>query len=257
MAVLTLIIFKNPFSFSGRIRRSDYIISLVIYIILLSFLSSYQDFLLKSVIELNIDWSFYYLSILLHIPLLWFLAAQNTKRCHDRENNGFYQFIPFYTLWLIFGEGENGNNQYGEDPWNDAINAYIQRHSFYNQYDENLRIKTQNISKIDINKSNLNDNSSNIIQKIKKIKFIDKIKYFNLSSDEIIVVSVVIGVFIATLCGYAFGETIYYYNNGLRENIKNHDYSEFHFSYITSIASFITITGLSYILLNRKNKEEL
>lgn len=50
------------------------------------------------------------------IPLLWFTWAQGTKRCHDRGNSGWYQLIPFYGLWMLFGEGDYGINGYGENP---------------------------------------------------------------------------------------------------------------------------------------------
>ncbi len=58
------------------------------------------------------------LIILSFIPLLWFLIAQGAKRCHDRGNSGWYQFIPFYVFWLIFADGESGKNEYGLNPKN-------------------------------------------------------------------------------------------------------------------------------------------
>ncbi|MDR0798218.1 MAG: DUF805 domain-containing protein, partial [Dysgonamonadaceae bacterium] len=47
---------------------------------------------------------------------LWFLWAQGAKRCHDRDRTGWYQMIPFYFLWLIFADGEYGENDYGPNP---------------------------------------------------------------------------------------------------------------------------------------------
>jgi uncharacterized membrane protein YhaH (DUF805 family) len=50
------------------------------------------------------------------IPLLWFVWAQGAKRCHDLGQSGWYQIIPFYVLWMIFGSGKNGINRYGVNP---------------------------------------------------------------------------------------------------------------------------------------------
>ncbi len=50
------------------------------------------------------------------IPAFWFFIAQSAKRCHDRDNSGWYQIIPFYVFWMMFAEGNHGTNSYGEDP---------------------------------------------------------------------------------------------------------------------------------------------
>jgi len=44
------------------------------------------------------------------------MLAQGAKRAHDLGNSGYYQFIPFYGLWLIFQPGDSGINTYGENP---------------------------------------------------------------------------------------------------------------------------------------------
>ncbi|MCW0486809.1 DUF805 domain-containing protein [Riemerella anatipestifer] len=226
--------FKNPFSFSGRIRRTEYGISFIIFIMPFSLL---QNILFGGVIYYSgEDTPLLIFLLLLYIPLLWFIIAQNTKRCHDRGNSGFYQFIPFYTLWLIFGKGEPNANEYGENPKG--------------------RIQLTPNKPLNTVKANRR-NSSKFIQKIKQLKFINKINSLDLSLDEIIILSVVIGVFVATLLGCIFGETIYYYNDGNRTDDSGYDYSEFHINYILLVASFIISTGLSYILLNRRTNKKL
>lgn len=50
------------------------------------------------------------------IPIYWFILAQGAKRCHDRGNSGWFQLIPFYGLWMLFGDSYFGNNKYGENP---------------------------------------------------------------------------------------------------------------------------------------------
>ena len=56
------------------------------------------------------------LSIVMFIPLIWFLIAQGAKRCHDRGNSGWFQLIPFYGLWMLFADSITGENEYGPNP---------------------------------------------------------------------------------------------------------------------------------------------
>jgi uncharacterized membrane protein YhaH (DUF805 family) len=94
--------FSAPFSFDGRIRRTEYGISFIIYVL------SYT--LIAAVAE---SFSILFVAI---IPLLWFLWAQGAKRCHDRGNSGWFQIIPFYVFWMLFAEGDNTKNEYGNSP---------------------------------------------------------------------------------------------------------------------------------------------
>ncbi|HEX8531056.1 MAG TPA: DUF805 domain-containing protein [Cytophagales bacterium] len=97
--------FNQPFSFQGRIRRTEFGISYVIYLVATAFINL-----------LTADSDAPGMTLLLYIPLIWFILAQATKRCHDRDNSGWYQLIPFYTLWMLFAEGDKGDNNYGPDP---------------------------------------------------------------------------------------------------------------------------------------------
>jgi uncharacterized membrane protein YhaH (DUF805 family) len=97
--------FKKPFSFNGRIRRKEFGLSYLIYIIFIIFFSI--------VIQENSNLSILGLAIL---PLFWFLIAQGTKRCHDLGHRGWYMIIPFYGLWMLFSDGRIGNNEYGPNP---------------------------------------------------------------------------------------------------------------------------------------------
>ncbi|MEZ4774478.1 MAG: DUF805 domain-containing protein [Bacteroidia bacterium] len=100
--------FKHPFSFDGRIRRTEYGISYIIYTVIYVFI----NLLLVSDSNLSL------IAFVLYIPLWVFLLAQGAKRCHDRGNSGWYQIIPFYGLWMLFAEGDHGPNEYGPDPKN-------------------------------------------------------------------------------------------------------------------------------------------
>lgn len=101
--------FKRPFSFHGRIRRLEYGLSVIIYVTWNVIAQVLMD-----VTNSSVGASLFVL--LSFIPLVWFLWAQNCKRCHDRGNSGWYQLIPFYGFVLLFGGGEKGSNNYGGNP---------------------------------------------------------------------------------------------------------------------------------------------
>jgi uncharacterized membrane protein YhaH (DUF805 family) len=95
--------FKNPLGSNGRIRRSEYGISFILYFFAVTLLN-------LSIANGNEGVFFFY------IPVLWFLCAQGAKRCHDLGRSGMWQFIPFYGLWMFFQSGTIGLNKYGPDP---------------------------------------------------------------------------------------------------------------------------------------------
>lgn len=101
--------FKRPFSFNGRIRRTEYGVSFIIY-----FIWSMVINIMMEAPNPSLAASLFVL--ISFIPMIWFLWAQSAKRCHDRGNSGWYQLIPFYVLFLLFGEGEEGENEYGDNP---------------------------------------------------------------------------------------------------------------------------------------------
>jgi len=98
--------FKNPFSFEGRIRRTEFGLSFIIY-----FIAAFVIGLFIGLAKLNEN-----VVYILLIPAWWFIFAQGAKRCHDRGNSGWFQLIPFYGLWMLFSEGDYGTNEYGPDP---------------------------------------------------------------------------------------------------------------------------------------------
>lgn len=120
--------FKNPLSFKGRIRRTEYGISLIISVVYYTvlqlvipaiFMSQYigygyvrKDIMADTMENIMITYC------LFAIPMIYFSYAQAAKRCHDMGKSGWYALIPFYPIYLMFGEGEVGSNQYGADPKN-------------------------------------------------------------------------------------------------------------------------------------------
>ena len=69
--------FKKPFSFEGRIRRTEYGLSLIIYF--------FPAFIFRVAAEAGAGASVF---VIFYIPVLWFLWAQGAKRCHDLGNSG-------------------------------------------------------------------------------------------------------------------------------------------------------------------------
>jgi uncharacterized membrane protein YhaH (DUF805 family) len=98
--------FRTPFSFEGRIRRLEFGLSYIFFMILYVLMA----FAWEAVKEYGLIFYLYF------VLLYWFFMAQSSKRCHDLGNSGFFQFIPLYGLWLLFQEGSAAENKYGPNP---------------------------------------------------------------------------------------------------------------------------------------------
>lgn len=104
---------KRPFSFTGRIGRTEYITGIILCV----FSNLIFFFILD---ELKVDNTppvinvIYVLLIL--FPSIWVYLAQAVQRSHDLGNSGWFLFIPFYRTIMIFMPGQKGENKYGEDP---------------------------------------------------------------------------------------------------------------------------------------------
>jgi uncharacterized membrane protein YhaH (DUF805 family) len=107
--------FKNPFSFRGRIRRTEYNLSLIISLIAVLFAYDHA-----------ISHQIY---MVIYLPIIWFFSASCAKRCQDLNFSGFYQLIPLVVIYFIFAEGCKGRNYFGSDPvfnfFNDQLKQKI------------------------------------------------------------------------------------------------------------------------------------
>lgn len=132
---------KRLFSFNGRLRRSEYWLSLLIgydlLLILNMFLGSLVSPLLnRDIEELGYVWIWITTKLFSHsngslgptgepigmvlviistefIVFSWLVLASAVKRSHDLGRNGFWVLVPFYGLWLSFADSVPGENAYG------------------------------------------------------------------------------------------------------------------------------------------------
>ena len=97
-------IFQCPFSFSGRIGRMEYFVSIIIFNII--------GFMINEIRDFNLGFGFLEFSIL--VLWFWFFLSQSVKRSHDVGNSGLWVIFPPYGLWLLFERGNEGSNSFGE-----------------------------------------------------------------------------------------------------------------------------------------------
>ena len=109
--------FKNPFSFQGRIRRTEFGLSLIIYSIAMGI-----GAVCIVMLSMATLWGYVLLPFLLFAGI-WFRLAQSVKRSHDVGYSGWYILIPFYGIYLIFADSQFGANRYGPNPKNLGNNA--------------------------------------------------------------------------------------------------------------------------------------
>lgn len=116
--------FNNPFSYSGRIRRMEYWLSLsiVFNLMVLGLVTCASLFPIGRNEFVDHDTENRQVLIAIIVWLLFslisflFILPQSVKRSHDIGNSGWWVLVPFYPLLLLFIPGQKGKNQYGDDP---------------------------------------------------------------------------------------------------------------------------------------------
>lgn len=87
------------FSFSGRINRTEYILSIIASILLISLT---DNNIVSGIIKFLID---------------WFWLSQGARRLHDFGASGWWILIPVLSwIYIIFPKGDEGENEYGPRP---------------------------------------------------------------------------------------------------------------------------------------------
>lgn len=98
------------FGLEGRVNRSFYVLSTIVYFVLSTTLSGYIKELSQS--ESN-GFVVIVLAVLcLTLSVLW--IALSVKRLHDLNCSGWLIFVPLVQLWLFCAKGSNEENDYGE-----------------------------------------------------------------------------------------------------------------------------------------------
>jgi len=110
--------FKNPFSFNGRIRRREYGVSWLVW-----FPAVFTAALVIGVVNDLVAFKYdtkalggVFILVAIGVPALWFIIAQGVKRCHDLGKSGWWFCIPFYGFIVFFVDGDLGDNKYGLNP---------------------------------------------------------------------------------------------------------------------------------------------
>lgn len=101
-------LFERPFSFNGRINRTEMWITGIAY----GIINGILEFIIDSMVETPAIGIITF--ILVYGITTWVLLAQGAKRCHDLGHNGWWQLIPFYVFWMCFTRGQETDNEYGE-----------------------------------------------------------------------------------------------------------------------------------------------
>ena len=101
---------KNYANFEGRARRKEYW-GFMLFLMLIYFGLS----ILMGMTEMS------FLGILIgifYIGSLIPIISMACRRMHDTGKSGWFQLIPIYSFILAVTGGDNGSNEYGNDPKN-------------------------------------------------------------------------------------------------------------------------------------------
>jgi uncharacterized membrane protein YhaH (DUF805 family) len=99
--------FKNIFSKKGRIGRLEYFITYIGWYFIWGIYTNKVTETDSTVLILAL--------FIVFLIATYILIVQGAKRCHDRGNSGFYQLIPFYTLFMLLGKGDDSSNKYDSE----------------------------------------------------------------------------------------------------------------------------------------------
>jgi len=103
--------FKKPFSFVGRISRTEYQLSMLIYVIAVIILYGFMITWLQNSEDGDTNFGVFFILFFSISALFLALVAQAVKRCHDVGKSGWWILIPLYGLWLLIEVGKQSKSQ--------------------------------------------------------------------------------------------------------------------------------------------------
>ncbi|PQJ72928.1 MULTISPECIES: DUF805 domain-containing protein [Polaribacter] len=115
-------VLKQYSDFKGRARRKEYWMFVLINLIISIGLMFLDKILGTTYGELNEDG---YLETLYSLVVLVPYIAVAVRRTHDAGKSGWFVLIPFYNLYLLCIDSENGENKWGENPKGIGNNSEI------------------------------------------------------------------------------------------------------------------------------------
>ena len=98
--------FKAPFSFSGRITRTEYLLTCLGLFFVCALAGAFM----------GIGGVGGAIGAVIFLVSLWIVAAQGWKRAQDAGWYGIISIIPYVNLLLLFISGDQGANAHGPNP---------------------------------------------------------------------------------------------------------------------------------------------
>jgi multidrug efflux pump len=105
--------FRNIFSFNGRIRRTEYWISQLTAIVVFLI---FKLWILPASAGSGTQVFAQALNIITVLVMVWIMVAQSAKRCHDIGKEGWWQLVIFWNLVLFVKDSDKEANEFGESP---------------------------------------------------------------------------------------------------------------------------------------------
>lgn len=104
--------FKNIFSFKGKIGRKEFLITAIVFFIIAISIQSIGALLIG--LKIISEGVIIPIIVLFYLVIIWFLIAQGTKRCHDVGVNPLLQLIPFFYIYLLLAKGRFFETDFGK-----------------------------------------------------------------------------------------------------------------------------------------------
>ena|SRR5438445_3463661 len=102
-------VLSNFATFSGRARRKEYWMFTLVNVLVSIGLGIVMTILTS---KSNSE----FVSTVYNVGTFLPSIAVAARRMHDLNKSGWFMLIPFYNLYLLCQDGDQGSNDYGHDP---------------------------------------------------------------------------------------------------------------------------------------------